>query len=58
MLSLTGTQTGYGKLVIQFDGHGEVDLDGVSLMTTDTWGRGRSKVESGKTSSRYGRGYS
>ncbi len=38
-LSLTGTQTGYGKLVIQFDGHGEVDLDGVSLMTTDTWGK-------------------
>jgi alpha-N-arabinofuranosidase len=47
-LSLPGTHTGYGKLVIQFDGHGEVDLDGVSLMTTDTWGRGDPRWSQGK----------
>ena len=47
-LSLPGTKTGYGKLVIQFDGRGEVDLDGVSLMTTDTWGRGDPRWSQGK----------
>jgi alpha-N-arabinofuranosidase len=47
-LSIPGTQTGYGKLVIQFEGHGEVDLDGVSLMTTDTWGWGDPRWSQGK----------
>ena len=47
-LSLPGIQTGYGKLVIQFDGHGEVDLDGISLMATDTWGRGDPRWSQGK----------
>jgi alpha-L-arabinofuranosidase len=47
-LLLLGIQTGYGKLVVQFNGQGEVDLDGVSLMTTDTWGKGDPKWSQGK----------
>ena len=38
-LSLPGLRTGWGKLVLQFEGQGSIDLDGISLMTTDTWGR-------------------
>jgi len=47
-LSLSGIKTGYGKLVIQFDGQGSVDLDGISFMTTDTWGKGDPRWSQGK----------
>jgi len=47
-LAISGKQTCYGKLVLSFDGHGAVDLDGISLMTTDTWGQGNPKWSQGK----------
>jgi alpha-L-arabinofuranosidase len=45
---LPGSQTGYGKLVIQFEGQGVVDLDGIRLMTSDTWGKGDPKWSQGR----------
>jgi alpha-L-arabinofuranosidase len=45
---LQGSKTGYGKLVIQFDGKGFVDLDGIRLMSTDTWRRNDPKWSQGK----------
>lgn len=47
-LILRGGRTGYGKLVIQFDGQGSVDLDGLRLMSTDTWGNGDPKWSQGR----------
>jgi alpha-L-arabinofuranosidase len=47
-LILPGSKTGYGKLVIQFEGKGSVDLDGIRLMSTDTWGKGDPKWSQGK----------
>jgi alpha-N-arabinofuranosidase len=47
-LTLSGKQTGYGKLVLRFEGQGTVDLDGISLMTTDTWGKDNPKWSQGK----------
>jgi alpha-L-arabinofuranosidase len=48
VLILSGTKTGCGKLVMQFEGKGAVELDGISLMSTDTWGRGDPKWSQGK----------
>lgn len=45
---LPGVADGYGKLVIELDGRGAVDLDAVSLMSTDTWGRGDPRWSQGK----------
>ncbi len=47
-LILTGSKTGYGKLVIQFEGKGSVDLDGIRLMSTDTWDQGDPKWSQGR----------
>jgi alpha-N-arabinofuranosidase len=47
-LILSGIKTGYGKLVMQFEGKGAVDLDGISLMSTDTWGKGDPRWSQGK----------
>jgi len=47
-LILPGSKTGYGKLVIQFEGKGEVDLDGIRLMSTDTWGKGDPRWSQGR----------
>jgi alpha-N-arabinofuranosidase len=47
-LILLGSKTGYGKLVIQFTGKGSLDLDGIRLMSTDTWGKGDPKWSQGK----------
>jgi len=40
-LILPGSKTGYGKLVIQFEGKANVDLDGIRLMSTGIWSQGR-----------------
>jgi alpha-L-arabinofuranosidase len=47
-LVLPGSKTGYGKLVIRFEGQGSVDLDGIRLMNSDTWGKGDPKWSQGK----------
>jgi alpha-N-arabinofuranosidase len=47
-LILPGSKTGYGKLAIQFNGKGSVDLDGIRLMSTDTWGKGDHKWSQGR----------
>ena len=47
-MTLSGSKTGYGKLVIQFEGKGSVDLDGIRLMSTDTWGKGDPKWSQGR----------
>ncbi|HVP20952.1 MAG TPA: alpha-L-arabinofuranosidase C-terminal domain-containing protein [Anaerolineaceae bacterium] len=47
-LILPGSKTGYGKLVIQFEGKGSVDLDGIHLMSSDTWGKGDPKWSQGR----------
>lgn len=47
-LTLPGSKTGYGKLVIQFNGKGSVDLDGIRLMSTDTWRKGDPKWSQGR----------
>lgn len=47
-LVLPSSKTGYGKLVIQFEGKGSVDLDGIRLMNTDTWGKGDPKWSQGR----------
>jgi len=36
---LNGQKTAYGKLVICFEGKGNVDIDCISLMDADTWGK-------------------
>jgi len=47
-LTLPGIRTGYGKLVLQFEGQGCVDLDGIGLMTIDTWGRNDARWSQGR----------
>ena len=47
-LTLFGRQTGYGKLVLEFMGKGTVDLDGISLMPVDTWGKSDPRWSQGK----------
>ncbi len=47
-ISLRGKRTDYGKLVLTFTGPGAVDIDVVSLMDTDTWGKGDPKWSQGK----------
>ena len=46
--SLTGIRSGYGKLVLRFEGTGDIDLDGVSLVADDHWGRDNPKWRQGK----------
>lgn len=45
---LTGIRPGYGKLVLRFEGTGDIDLDGVSLVADDHWGRDNPKWRQGK----------
>jgi len=47
-LMIKGLATGYGKLVLQLEGEGILDLDALSLMTTDTWGKGDPRWNQGK----------
>ena len=47
-LSINGKNTGYGKLVLKFTGKGAADIDFVSLMDADTWGRGDPKWSQGR----------
>ena len=47
-VALHGKKTDYGKLVLTFNGTGAVDIDYVSLMDTDTWGKGDPKWSQGK----------
>jgi alpha-L-arabinofuranosidase len=47
-LRLAGSTTGYGKLVVTFDGVGAVDLDCISFYDADTWGKDDPKWSQGK----------
>lgn len=47
-LFLKGIGTGYGKLVVQLEGHGTLDLDALSLVTTDTWAKGDPRWTQGR----------
>lgn len=47
-LTLTSNETGLGKLVISFDGIGCVELDSVSLIHADYWGKNNPKWSQGK----------
>jgi alpha-N-arabinofuranosidase len=48
VLMLKGLETGYGKLVIQLEGQGTLDLDAVSLMSADTWSKGDPRWSQGR----------
>ena len=43
-----GKRTDYGKLVLAFTGKGAADIDCVSLMAADTWGKSDPKWSQGK----------
>lgn len=45
---LTGTASAYGKLVIELNGSGTIDLDCVSLMNAGYWNSGDTKWQHGK----------
>ncbi|QUH27562.1 alpha-L-arabinofuranosidase C-terminal domain-containing protein [Vallitalea guaymasensis] len=45
---LKGTKTEYGKLVIALDGEGVLDIDCISLMDCDIWGKENPKWSQGK----------
>ena len=47
-VALHGKRTDYGKLVLTFNGTGAVDIDYVSLMDMDTWGKGDPKWSQGR----------
>ena len=47
-VQLKGEKTAYGKLVIVFEGKGQVDLDCVSFMDVDTWGSDNPRWSQGK----------
>lgn len=47
-VALHGKKTEYGKLVLTFNGTGAIDIDYVSLMDTDTWGKGDQKWSQGR----------
>lgn len=45
---LTGCSTGYGKLVLTLDGHGDIDLDCIVFMNRDFWNKDDPKWKHGK----------
>lgn len=47
-VSVKGTDTGYGKLELIFEGNGTVDLDCISFMNSDYWNSGDPKYRHGK----------
>ncbi len=47
-VALHGKKTDYGKLVLTFKGTGTADIDDLSFMDVDTWGKGDPKWSQGK----------
>jgi alpha-N-arabinofuranosidase len=47
-VTIYGKRTDYGKLVLIFKGKGTVDIDCVSLLDADTWGKGDPKWSQGR----------
>jgi alpha-L-arabinofuranosidase len=45
---IEGQKTGLGKLVLKFQGQGTVDLDGLRLLSTDTWKAGDLRWSQGR----------
>lgn len=45
---IEGQETGLGKLVLKFQGRGTVDLDGLRLLSADTWKAGDSRWSQGR----------
>lgn len=46
--TVLATRSGYGKLVIEVEADKSVDLDSISFMNTDTWGKDDPKWSQGK----------